>query len=199
LEKVKLGLILTLIGGLMFVITLPSLIELIVNGPVYDIVQKETFETNKTKIVQTWYLVTQEVDKRNITIGTIGTNINVTFSISGNGTFEYSLVDKNGKIISSSGQQAKNYYSFRIDQINSQTILTLEIRKSSNLPLVNITLNVDEEYKISKVEPIRYINLFYSYVMPIFSIVGLVSLIYGFYTIRKESRRETEKELKPIL
>jgi len=198
LEKVKLGLILTLIGGLMFVITLPSLIGLIVNGPVYDIVQKETFETNKTKIVQFSYLVTQEVDKRNITILPIGTNFNVTFSISGNGTFEYSLVDKNGKIISSSGQQARNYYSFRIDQINSQTILTLEIRKSSNLPLV-VTLNVDGEYKISKVEPIRYINLFYSYVMPIFSIVGLISLIYGFYTIRKESRGETEKELKPIL
>ncbi|MGB9895774.1 MAG: hypothetical protein ACPLN2_07750 [Thermoproteota archaeon] len=182
-------LITTLLGGIIFAITLPSLLGLIVNGPVYDVMPTETYNKTTTVIVpRQTYLVTGDSKMFSISLTPIGSNYNFSGKISGNSTFTFS--------ISSPSYSESNVVVYMGNEktfafpVNSPMNVTITVKKQSSDKVLSVTLEASGEYNVRVPSSQRVINFFYTYIVPSLSILGLVVLLFSFYNLRKEARSE---------
>jgi hypothetical protein len=195
MNKATFLLVTTLLGGIIFAVTLPSLLGLIVNGPVYDVVQTETYNKTTTVIVpRQTYLVANDPKTLTISVTPVGSNYNFSIKISGNSTFTVSISPS-----SSSSSDMDNEKTFTFSNVNSPMNVTITVKKQSLDKILSVTLEASGEYNVRVPSSQRVINFFYTYVIPSLSILGLVVLLFSFYSLRKETRSKTTAQSSAAL
>lgn len=188
-------LVTTLLGGIIFAVTLPSLLGLIVNGPVYDVMPTETYNKTTTVIVpKQTYLVTGDSKSISISLTPIGSNYNFSGKISGNSTFTLSI--SSPSYSSESIVEHEKVFTF---PVNSPMNVTITVKKQSSSKALSVTLEATGEYNVRVPSSQRVINFFYTYIVPSLSILGLVVLLFSFYSLRKEARSETVAQSSTVL
>jgi len=196
MNKATFLLVTTLLGGIIFAVTLPSLLGLIVNGPVYDVVPSETY--NKTTIVivprQTYLVANDSKTLPPISVTPVGSNYNFSIKIYGNSTFTFSIIPS-----PSSSSDMGNEKTFTFSNVNSPMNVTITVKKQSSYKILSITLEASGEYNVRVPSSQRVINFFYTYVIPSLSILGLVVLLFSFYSLRKETRSKTTAQSSAAL
>ncbi|MCI4438403.1 hypothetical protein JHC27_00875 [archaeon] len=196
MNKATFLLVTTLLGGIIFAVTLPSLLGLIVNGPVYDVVQSETY--NKTTIVivprQTYLVANDSKTLPPISVTPVGSNYNFSIKIYGNSTFTFSIIPS-----PSSSSDMGNEKTFTFSNVNSPMNVTITVKKQSSYKILSITLEASGEYNVRVPSSQRVINFFYTYIIPSLSILGLVVLLFSFYSLRKETRSKATTQSSAVL
>lgn len=186
MNKATFLLITTLLGGLLFAVTLPSLLGLIVNGPVYDVVSAETYNRSTTVIVPRQnYLITEDSKTFNVSLTPIGFNYNFSGKISGNSTFTLSIsspsYSENNVVVTEGNEKTFTF------PVNSPMSVTITIKKQSSKAL-SVTFEAFSEYNVKVPSSQKVVNFLYTYIVPSLSILGLVVLLFSFYSLRKEAR-----------
>ncbi|MEM0218819.1 MAG: hypothetical protein QW314_02200 [Thermoproteota archaeon] len=198
MNKASSFLVLALVGGIVFAITLPSLLGLITNGPVYDVVPTETYNKTITAIVPKQnYLITENSKTFNILLTPIGSNYTFSGKISGNSTFIFSISSPSyseSNVVVNTGDQKT--FTF---PINSPTNVTITIAKQSSNKVLSITFEAFGEYNVRIPSSQRVVNFLYTYIIPLLSILGLVILLFGFYSLRKEARSQVTTQSSVML
>jgi len=196
MNKATFLLVTTLLGGIIFAVTLPSLLGLIVNGPVYDVVPSETY--NKTTIVivprQTYLVANDSKTLPPISVTPVGSNYNFSVKIYGNSTFTFSIIPS-----PSSSSDMGNEKTFTFSNVNSPMNVTITVKKQSSYKILSITLEASGEYNVRVPSSQRVINFFYTYIIPSLSILGLVVLLFSFYSLRKETRSKATTQSSAVL
>jgi hypothetical protein len=196
MNKATFLLVTTLLGGIIFAVTLPSLLGLIVNGPVYDVVPSETY--NKTTIVivprQTYLVANDSKTLPPISVTPVGSNYNFSIKIYGNSTFTFSIIPS-----PSSSSDMGNEKTFTFSNVNSPMNVTITVKKQSSYKILSITLEASGEYNVRVPSSQRVINFFYTYIIPSLSILGLVVLLFSFYSLRKETRSKATTQSSAVL
>lgn len=197
MNKATFLLLTTLLGGIIFAVTLPSLLGLIVNGPVYDIMPAETYNRTTTVIVpRQTYLVTENLKTFSVSLMPIGSKYNFSGKISGNATFTFSI--SSPSYSESDVVTAGNEKIFAFP-VNSPMNVTITIKKQSSDKALSVIFEASGEYNVKVPSSQRVINFFYTYVVPSFSVLGLVILLFSFYSLRKEARSEATAQSSAIL
>ncbi|NHV06361.1 MAG: hypothetical protein HA495_03375 [Thaumarchaeota archaeon] len=196
MNKATFLLVTTLLGGIIFAVTLPSLLGLIVNGPVYDVVPSETY--NKTTIVivprQTYLVANDSKTLPPISVTPVGSNYNFSIKIYGNSTFTFSIIPS-----PSSSSDMGNEKTFTFSNVNSPMNVTITVKKQSSYKILSITLEASGEYNVRVPSSQRVINFFYTYIIPSLSILSLVVLLFSFYSLRKETRSKATTQSSAVL
>lgn len=187
MNKVTALLLLTLLGGIVFAVTLPSLLGLVVNGPVFDVVPIETYNKTSTVIIpKQTYLVTEDSKIINVSLTPIGVNYNFSGKISGNSTFTFSIncpsYSENNVIINAGNE--KTFYF----PVNSPMNVVITVKKQSGIKALSVTIEAIGEYKVRVPSSEKVINFLYSYIIPSISVLGLAVCLFSFYKLRKEAR-----------
>jgi len=201
MEKATFALIMVVIGGLIFALTVLFVVNLVTSGwPVYDsiLVRRNSTRTETFRPADA-YTLPKGTRPKVISLGLIepsGQNYNLSLAAWGNSSFILLLLDETNYRLYN--QSAAHKWLGRImSQGENRTVaititapVTLHIVIENSRPQANlfIVFSMNHSFLYSMFETRKEMNILWSYLVPAVCFVGFAVMLIGFFTLRSEAR-----------
>lgn len=200
MERAKVAFTLILAGGVLFICGMPALVNLVINGPTYDIQYQKVYVLRITPLRAPETITIKRGSPPRILnlslVQPFGVNYTISGAIWGNSSFSLMLMDDmNYKLYVGGGayvpltrvfsQYGENKsFSVKIPE----PIILYMILEGGTQSTLSVTFKMDHKYYIAENRPVQILNTFWTAIIPAASVGGLLLMVIGLFVLRSEAR-----------